>query len=194
MLATLKTMFPVPASLNNEALQTLSREEVQEALEDYVEKLYQQREKEIGSETMRIVERLVMLRVIDQHWIEHLTVMENTRQAIGLEGIGQRDPLVVYKRKGHEMFDELSERIQHDIARTIFNVNIQRQPQQSEGTGTGGAAAAPPARLLQPSKEQKAMAQAVGNREKVGAAPAKLGRNDPCYCGSGKKFKKCHGA
>ena len=193
LLATLKAMFPVPESLSKDALHKLSREEAQEALEDYVEKLYERREKELSPETMRIVERLVMLRVIDQHWIEHLTVMENTRQSIGLEGIGQRDPLVVYKRKGHEMFDELSERIQHDIARTIFNVNIQRQPQQSEGTGTG-AAAPPPARLMQPSKEQKAMAQAVGNRDKISAAPTKLGRNDPCYCGSGKKFKKCHGA
>ena len=196
LLATLKMMFPLPDSLNKETLRTLSREEAQDALEDYVDKLYAQREAELGPETMRVVERLVMLRVIDQHWIEHLTVMENTRQSIGLEGIGQRDPLVVYKRKGHEMFDELSQRIQHDIARTIFNVNVQRQPEPSQGTGTTGGASAPvrQTRILQPSKEQKAMAQAVGNREKLGAAPTKLGRNDPCYCGSGKKFKKCHGA
>ncbi len=180
----LRTMFPLPPSLTEEKLTQLSKAEVASALLDYADRLYESREEEAGAETMRLLERMVMLRSIDVHWIEHLTVMENTRQGIGLQGVAQLDPLVAYKRQGHLMFDELSERIQNDIVRTIYRIGVQRNGQ--------GPRAVQPARAVPESKEQKAMAAAVGNREQVAVA-TKTGRNDPCPCGSGKKFKKCHG-
>ena len=136
---------------------------------------------------MRALERLVMLRTFDVHWIEHLTAMENLRQGIGLQGVAQLDPLVAYKRQGHGMFDELMDRIRQDVARMIFQVGVR-----PASNGASAGAAARPAAVEQ-APEQRQMAAAVGRRGKP-ASGGKIGRNQPCHCGSGKKFKKCHGA
>ncbi len=210
LLAALQTIFALPPSLNAETLSQLSKQEAEDALLRYSDKLYEAREQELGAENMRLLERLVLLRTIDVHWIEHLTAMENLRQGIGLQGVGQRDPLVAYKTQGHSMFEELRERIRQDVARSIYHVNIRREPApapapaaQTTSTATTGATASAPApkqpapqsvRLaLGPTREQKMMQQAVGDRSGV-AVDSKAGRNDPCPCGSGKKYKKCHGA
>ena len=176
----LERIFPLPASLNAETLSQGSREEAVEALQVYANRLYQQREDELTPQTMRILERMVMLRTIDIHWVEHLTSMENLRQGIGLLGIAQRDPLVAYKVQGHAMFDELNHRIQHDIVRTIYHVSVRKEGQT-------------PQQAVAPSKEQKQMAAVVSGRDRQTSTAAKVGRNDPCPCGSGQKYKKCHG-
>ncbi|MSQ26387.1 MAG: preprotein translocase subunit SecA [Dehalococcoidia bacterium] len=196
LMDALKLLFSIPASLTKEAIAALSVEEAGEALNDYVDQLYAEREQQFGEQDMRILERMVMLRTIDVHWIEHLTAMDNMRQGVGLQGIGQRDPLVVYKQQGHQAFQELSERIRHDLARTIFNVAIQRgAPQAETQTSTQGTPrrAVPPA--IAPAKEQKAMLAAISGhgQDTARAGADKVGRNDPCPCGSGKKYKKCHG-
>ena len=197
LLEALKAFFPVPASLTKETLAALSSEEALEALKDYVSQLYSQREQEFGEQDMRILERMVMLRTIDVHWIEHLTSMENLRQGVGLQGIGQRDPLVVYKQQGHQAFQELTARIRLEIARTIFNVAIQRgAPQTETQTSSQGTPRRAAPQLIAPATEQKAMAAAIAGHGQATARPGpdKVGRNDPCPCGSGKKYKKCHGA
>jgi len=135
--------------------------EITEKLTNYAVGLYEQKEKEIGSENMRLIERVVMLRVIDKLWMEHLTAMEDMRQGIGLRAVGQQDPLVVYKREGRSLFDGLLASIQHDVARNIYRVNLVK-------------------------KEPPRQKQAV-------IAGKKVGRNDPCPCGSGKKYKHCCG-
>lgn len=135
--------------------------EIAEKLTNYAVGLYEQKEKEIGSENMRLIERVVMLRVIDKLWMEHLTTMEDMRQGIGLRAVGQQDPLVVYKREGRSLFDGLLASIQHDVARSIYRVNlVKKEP---------------------PRKKQAVI------------AGKKVGRNDPCPCGSGKKYKHCCG-
>jgi preprotein translocase subunit SecA len=135
--------------------------EIAEKLTNYAVGLYEQKEKEIGSENMRLIERVVMLRVIDKLWMEHLTAMEDMRQGIGLRAVGQQDPLVVYKKEGRALFDGLLASIQHDVARNIYRVNlVKKEP---------------------PRKKQAVM------------AGKKVGRNDPCPCGSGKKYKHCCG-
>jgi len=135
--------------------------EIAEKLTNYAVGLYEQKEKEIGSENMRLIERVVMLRVIDKLWMEHLTAMEDMRQGIGLRAVGQQDPLVVYKREGRALFDGLLASIQHDVARNIYRVNlVKKEP---------------------PRKKQAVI------------AGKKVGRNDPCPCGSGKKYKNCCG-
>jgi len=135
--------------------------EITEKLTNYAVGLYEQKEKEIGSENMRLIERVVMLRVIDKLWMEHLTAMEDMRQGIGLRAVGQQDPLVVYKREGRALFDGLLASIQHDVARNIYRVNlVKKEP---------------------PRKKQAVI------------AGKKVGRNDPCPCGSGKKYKHCCG-
>jgi len=135
--------------------------EITEKLTNYAVGLYEQKEKEIGSENMRLIERVVMLRVIDKLWMEHLTAMEDMRQGIGLRAVGQQDPLMVYKREGRALFDGLLASIQHDVARNIYHVNlVKKEP---------------------PRKKQAVI------------AGKKVGRNDPCPCGSGKKYKHCCG-
>ncbi|MGH7764025.1 MAG: SEC-C metal-binding domain-containing protein, partial [Candidatus Dormibacteraceae bacterium] len=142
----------------------------------------------------------VMLRTIDWQWMEYLTQMEHFREGIGLRAYGQRDPLIEYKNEAFEMFNELRERIQASIVARIFRVQVQRNapppppapivrqvmesgPAEPDGANGAGrkAAAAPQPRAGLPA----GVAAAEGQ--------AKIGRNDPCWCGSGKKYKRCHG-
>jgi preprotein translocase subunit SecA len=102
--------------------------EIAEKLSDYAVELYNQREQEIGGDIMRVVERQVMLRVIDRLWMEHLTAMDRMRRDIGLRAAGQQNPLVVYKREGHALFEALLASIQHDVVHTIYHVNVSKEP------------------------------------------------------------------
>ena len=160
---------------------------------------YDRKVEEIGADLMPIVERDVMLRTIDWQWMEYLTQMEHFREGIGLRAYGQRDPLVEYKNEAFEMFNELRDRIQGSIVSRIFRVTVQRnapppppppmvkhvmESGPGEVDGAAGKNGAPKKRAAAP----------VGAAEAGGAGPAgKIGRNDPCWCGSGKKYKRCHG-
>jgi preprotein translocase subunit SecA len=175
LIADAAAIFPLPPELNAAALSPMPPKEIEDKLMEAAEALYGEREKEVGPDNMRIVERLVMLRTIDNLWVEHLTNMEDMRQGIGLHAVAQRDPLVAYKREGHEMFQNLLASIRHDVARMIYHVNVvRREEPQKAPVGAQAAAGG--------SKKQQA---------KVGGK--KVGRNDPCPCGSGKKYKHCCG-
>jgi preprotein translocase subunit SecA len=154
------TIFPLPSQFDSNGFSELSAEEITKRLISYAIEFYDQREKEMGAENMRLVERIVMLRIIDKLWTEHLTAMEDMRQGIGLRAVGQQDPLVVYKREGRILFDGLLASVQHDIVRNIYRVSLVKEP---------------------PRKRQAVF------------AGKKIGRNDPCPCGSGKKYKYCCG-
>lgn len=169
-------ILPLPPDINRDALLRMSRDEVEDRLLRHAEGLYEEREKELGSENMRVLERLVMLRIIDNLWMEHLTVMEDMRQGIGLRAVGQGDPLIVYKREGHAMFQGLLDNIRHDVVRTIYHVNIVRQEAREPVMASAPAAG-----------------QQGSRRERAKVAGRKVGRNDPCPCGSGKKYKYCCG-
>ena len=192
LLGAVRAFFPLPKDLTEERVGQLSREEAKEAIVQYADDLYEQVEAAVSPEIMRVLERMVMLRTIDTHWVEHLTGVENMRQGIGLQGVAQIDPLVAYKRQGHAMFEELSARIQNTIARSIYHSALGQSGQARQQAPSASARRAP-ASVVSPSTEQKAMAAAVGERGNVQPS-AKVGRNDPCPCGSGKKYKKCHGA
>jgi len=158
----MSTIYPLPAHLGKRDLAQMSRKEVEKALLDYADSLYEEREEELEPEKMRVVERLVMLRAIDRRWVEHLTSMDNMRQSIGLESVGQRDPKVAYKTQGYATFQDMMAGVQQDIVHTIYRVGIVRKEEKP--------------------REREAVP--------VGAKPR---RNDPCPCGSGKKYKKCCG-
>jgi preprotein translocase subunit SecA len=160
LLEDVSTIFPLPPQFRSDGLSELSTQQITEKLTDYAIELYNQREQELGPDNMRIAERLVMLRVIDRLWMEHLTAMEHLREGIGLRAVGQEQPLVVYKREGHAFFEALLASIQHDVAHSIYHVGIAKEA---------------------PKKKEAVMA---GKR---------VGRNDPCPCGSGKKYKHCCG-
>ncbi|MEK9152202.1 MAG: SEC-C metal-binding domain-containing protein, partial [Patescibacteria group bacterium] len=124
----------------------------------------------------------MMLRAIDTLWVEHLDAMEHLRTGIGLQGYGQRDPLVEYKRESYRMFNQLMQAINHDVVYAIFKISIVREsssaPSLMERQGL---------RLSAPSKSAAGQVSTEGES----AGEPKVGRNDPCPCGSGKKYKKC---
>ena len=171
-------IFPLPPTLDIAALSQMKPNQIEDRLIELAEALYEEREKEVGSDNMRVLERLVMLRVIDTLWVEHLTAMERMREGIGLVAAGQRDPLVAYKTGGHNMFQSLLSAIQHDVAHTIYHVKIERREAPQ-------AAPSPMAKV--------AVNRGGTSRQRAKVSGKKIGRNDPCPCGSGKKYKHCCG-
>jgi preprotein translocase subunit SecA len=134
---------------------------------------YTEREEELGKDVLERVEKSVMLSVIDNKWREHLSEMDYLRAGIGLRAMGQRDPLSEYQREGYDMFMDMVDSVKRDSVRYLFNVEVAQpktEPQRVKANPTGGRAQTKP------------------------ATSDKVGRNDPCPCGSGKKYKKCHGA
>jgi preprotein translocase subunit SecA len=174
-------IFPLPVGMNTEEdLSSLKRNEIEERLTRHAEEMYDAREEEMGADNMRLLERLLMLRTVDIHWVHHLTAMDNLRQGIGLHAFGQRDPLIMYKTEGSRMFQALRERMEHDIVHSIYQASI------APARGAKGADSQPKA---------SPMAAASGRRkEAVPVGAQKVGRNEQCPCGSGKKYKRCHGA
>ena len=186
-IGEVSAMFPLPPDMATpEQIALVDREEVSTRLVDHVDEVYMQREGEIGEEEFRTVERAVMLRTIDSNWVEHLTAMENLRQGIGLHAYGQRDPLVMFKREGYEMFERLLAKIQRDVARTILRVELR----------VDGRPAQRPNQLAATRAPVMSGATSGGSRPRSPGPQGgqKTGRNDSCPCGSGKKYKRCHGA
>ena len=157
---------PLPPEISTASLSKLNQEKVETALIEYTEKLYEQREKEMGADNTRLLERLIMLKTIDDLWKQHLTAMDHLRQKVSLESMRQIDPLVIYKKEGHAYFESLTASIQHDLVYTIFRANIT---------------------LKEPAAQKISSKSSTPSNKKVG-------RNDPCPCGSGKKYKHCCGS
>jgi preprotein translocase subunit SecA len=181
--------------------ETLTEEFVEDALETYAE-----REEEFSPELLREIERFVILQVVDARWREHLEAMDYLREGVHLRAMAQKDPLVEYRGEGHIMFEELSRTVREEVVTTLFHVQLQpdeaEQLQPTEGP-----------RQLEYEHETAAGADAIAAAGGGGAATATalatapaavpqqvvnehrdVGRNAPCWCGSGKKFKRCHGA
>ena len=187
LINEIRQVCPLPPELaTEEQVYDWSRDQIQEILVDFAETVYQAREEDIGAEQLRTVERLLLLRAIDNHWVQHLTAMENLRTGVGLQAYGQRDPLVVYRSEGHKMFGDLQVAVENEVIHTIFHAQLTEQPPQ----GTGRRQAAAPISKESPMKainDPMRASAPVGNGGKVG-------RNTSCPCGSGKKYKRCHGA
>ena len=184
-VSELSLICPPPPDLSNEdKVLRWSQEEIQQKLSGYAETAYDARESELEEEQMRTLERLLLLRAIDIHWVNHLTEMGNLRTGIGLHAYGQRDPLVMYRSEGRRMFQELLQRMQYDVVHTLFHVTVSQQP------GNGDRRRSPE-QLAQASPMKAVSGQ---RRQAVAAGGTKIGRNAPCPCGSGKKYKRCCGA
>lgn len=176
----------------------LTEEELVPVINDVITKTYDQREKQIGTAAMRQIEKFVMLSTIDKLWIDHLDAVDDLREGIGLRGYAQRDPLVEYKAEAFAMFEKLVDSINYEIARKIFRVQIIQAPVKPiEAQEIKPAEPQPEiVKPIQPAVSGFAAAFAKAGSRPAGSNPAakksKLGRNDPCWCNSGKKFKKCH--
>ena len=197
------------------------REDLRESLLADALGSYDRRESEFGDEIMRQLERAILLQIIDNRWREHLYEMDYLREGIHLRGFAQIDPLVAYKNEGFTMFEQLMHSIWEEFARLIFHVEVEVAPQAQQqfapaqqvgGFDYSGGTAEQPSALGQAAVATASGADVAAEAAIEGNAPAgngggipeqetvvkedkdKIGRNDPCWCGSGKKYKKCHGA
>jgi len=177
LLTDLNTIVPVPPSINDKTLLEMRPKEVEEKFVQLAESLYADREKEMGADQMRVLERLVMLQIIDRLWVEHLTAMEHMRLQAGWQTLRQTRSVDAYKRSGYEQFQTLLDTIRHDVAHTIFHVRIEKRE-----------AAQPESPMV-----KAAVGSGAGRRQKAAVGSKKIGRNAPCPCGSGKKYKHCCG-
>ena len=224
LFARIAEIFPVSFGLEDVDPASTNREELTERLVEDALRLYDERERELGEELMRVLERYLLLQTIDQRWREHLYDMDYLREGIGLRGLAQVDPLIAYKNEGFELFQDLMNTIWSDFARMIFNVEISMevdgQPEEvipdpaeasasnwvggggltySSGSSTAtalgalaGGDTAPSALGIAEAPQPSEEPMSNVTQRRVDAVD-QIGRNDPCWCGSGKKFKKCHG-
>nr|BAM45343.1 preprotein translocase subunit SecA [uncultured bacterium] len=170
------------------SIRDMGRDALLEDLRVQVRDAYDRREQDLGSDLMRFLEKNFMLQVIDHHWKDHLLGMDHLRDGIGLRGYGQKDPLIEYKREGYDLFAGMMERVKADALDRLFHVQAVRNEAQPT------APPPPPPVISRP------LPPLILNRGEEPVAPQtvqrsdeKVGRNDPCPCGSGKKYKKCHG-
>jgi preprotein translocase subunit SecA len=189
------TIMPLPPELNASTLDSLKSKEIEEKLVSQAEALYEQREKEFGDQNMRILERLVMLRIIDSLWVEHLTNMDQMRLEAGWQTLRQVKAVDAYKNEGYQQFQVLLDTIRHDVAHTIYHVGIRQEARLPELRRSGGQARQP---VKEPAPSPMARVAGRPNQRpqsprQVGVGAKKVGRNDPCPCGSGKKYKHCCG-
>jgi preprotein translocase subunit SecA len=175
-----------------------TREQMREELLAVLTGKYEEKEVLLGGETMRLHERFLMLQVVDQQWKDHLLAIDHLKEGIGLRGYGQRDPLVEYKKESFELFTLMKERIEDLTVQYLFRL----QPVVREAAAAGSESVSAPVRLPRerrgPPVNYSYGAAASGGQdakvETVQRSAPKVGRNDPCPCGSGRKYKKCHGA
>ena len=181
----------------------MNRQELGDAIFDRLKQRYDAKEKLIGPDAMRHHERMIMLSVLDSQWKDHLLNMDHLKEGIGLRGYGQHDPLVEYKRESFDMFEEMMKRFQEDTVRYLYLMQVlerpsepvEAQPAMAGGDGNGRR----PRNIATSVDELEEAFQRRKRRElqearMVVRGAAKVGRNDPCPCGSGKKYKKCCGA
>ncbi|TML90243.1 MAG: preprotein translocase subunit SecA [Actinobacteria bacterium] len=193
-----------------EDLSEISRETLIQEFQQDAQDEYTAKEEELGADLMRELERFVVLQVVDQRWREHLENMDYLREGIHLRGMAQKDPLVEYTGEGHKMFLELGRAIREEVVLHLFHAELAPEDapaleqQQATGNGRGNgrmqyehetaAGAAAIAAAGAGEAVTMAVPSAAGVQTVVAGDHEKIGRNDPCWCGSGKKFKKCHGA
>lgn len=177
-------------------LEKLSAEEIKEQVWKVIKERYQEKEELVGADFLRHYERMIMLEVVDQQWKDHLTNVEHLKEGIGLRGYGQKDPLVEYKKETKALFDSMIDRIDEETCRVLFNIRFVKQEEQ----------APPPPPPIHPKRRvpitfTKANSSALAAGAEASTKPKtvvhtqpKVGRNENCPCGSGKKYKKCCGA
>lgn len=189
-LGRITSRFNGMLSYTDEQLASLDEDTLREDVKACFTKLYDEKEAEIGAEQMREVERMIMLRVVDNRWMDHIDAMDQLKNGIGLRAVGQQDPAQAYAKEGFDMFDEMIADIREETVRFCYNVTVTTRTERRRTTSgtaskedyvdntSGGPASAP-------------KAEKTGKQETVVRNEPKIGRNDPCPCGSGKKYKNC---
>src|SRR5216683_1118600 len=203
---------------------TLSHEQLADAAAEAVKKRYEEKEKQFGADLMRWLERRIILDVVDSQWKDHLLSLDHLKEGIGLRGYAQKDPIVEFKKEAFTLFEDMMTRIDNETIRYLFHIQVQQgeppqqaprprpEPPRTPPQSAAAAVASAAARASEPQhlpavareierrqqRQQKDLQYQTGPAQAEAPKPvkvgAKVGRNDPCPCGSGKKYKKCHGA
>ena len=168
-------------------------EEIEVQIWEKLKAKYADKEKQIGDEAMRTYERIIMLNIIDAQWKDHLLALDHLKQGIGLVGYGQKDPLVEYKKESFDMFQAMLDRIDTTTIRSLFNLQVVAE-QAPDELQRRRAARRASMNFTGPNQGAAPAGEEAGKGKTVVRSEPKVGRNDPCPCGSGKKYKKCHGA
>jgi preprotein translocase subunit SecA len=202
------SIFRLPPEIRPDSMTDLGQDELADALIEASDEAYAERERALGEEVVRAWERRVLLVTLSGLWIHHVDAMDELREAALLQAFGQQDPLVVYKRQAFDMFGQFQVMFRKNVVYQIYHVLFQptaalileqaRIAGDDAGTNgkavsSGNGARANGRRPEATAREAAGHARRNKARPRVPAGTAKLGRNDPCYCGSGKKFKHCHG-
>jgi preprotein translocase subunit SecA len=213
LFAALAGYYPISVRPEDLDLEGLTQEEMLDQLEDDAIAAYERREEELGTDLTRELERWVLLQLIDQHWREHLYAMDYLREGIHLRALGQKDPLSEYRLEGHQMFDETMDLVKSEFVRYMFHLELEQapEPEAQQPAEVGYSYANDPIQGFDgygegefsevgelaedgaPEVEGRGGGVAVVE-QRIVADEDRVGRNDPCPCGSGKKYKKCHGA
>jgi preprotein translocase subunit SecA len=195
LLARIREIYPTTLQESTFDVETTAYDDVVDAFVADGLAVYEQRERELGVDQMRQIERLVLLNVIDNRWREHLYEMDYLQEGIGLRAMGQKDPLVEYQREGFEMFQRMQDTIKEDFARYVFHVELVRDDQRRRREPSRVRQERRQIPMAAPAAASTPPAEEAGEEEAVvqQARSEKIPRNAPCPCGSGKKYKLCHG-
>ena len=196
--------------LTEEERGALTAEDLKDLVMEAFEALYQDKEKELGTERMRELERMILIRVVDNKWMDHIDAMDQLKHGIGLRALGQQDPAAAYAQEGFDMFELMIQNIKEETVKFCYNVTIQTSSERKQILGAGkrlkegfedATKSIPGAggldmegdELGQGGPRQQQIPERQNKQETVRRELPKVGRNDPCPCGSGKKYKYCHG-
>lgn len=188
----IKTVYDFDIDSEGLDLQRYTTQEVVDTIWERLKLKYEDKEKQIGPEAMRTYERIIMLNIIDAQWKDHLLSLDHLKQGIGLVGYGQKDPLVEYKKQSFDLFQEMLDRIDTSTIRSLFNLQIV-SGDPPETVRRRAPLRPSPLTFTGPNQGAAPAGEEAGKTKTVVRDQPKVGRNEACPCGSGKKFKKCHG-
>jgi preprotein translocase subunit SecA len=189
----IKTIYDFDADSENIDIPSMSSQEVVDTIWERLKVKYERKEEQIGPEAMRTYERIIMLNIIDAQWKDHLLSLDHLKQGIGLVGYGQKDPLVEYKKQSFDLFQEMLDRIDTTTIRSLFNLQVVSEQAPETLQQRRAARRAASLRFTGPNQGAAPAGEEDGKVKTVVRDQPKVGRNEPCPCGSGKKYKKCHG-
>jgi preprotein translocase subunit SecA len=218
ILNELEPIYPIKQRVSLEDMQHKDRDEIRRILGDTLTAAYERKEAEVSPQLMRMIEqRYLLLPIIDRQWVDHLYVMDHLKNGIGLRGYGQKDPRVEYEKEAYEIFEDLKNNIADEAIKSIFRVQLQEGPppdltpeqvaafQAQDGIPGFAPIPAgslqpvpqllgqPPAPIRRPPQQLRTNKDDDSPAQPLHRDQPKVGRNDMCPCGSGKKYKKCHG-
>src|SRR5262249_27057226 len=188
----IKTIYDLDPDFEGINIPSMTSQEVVDAIWERLKLKYETKEEQIGPEAMRTYERIIMLNIIDAQWKDHLLSLDHLKQGIGLVGYGQKDPLVEYKKQSFDLFQEMLDRIDTSTIRSLFNLQVVSE-QAAENLQQRRARRPAALRFTGPNQGAAPAGEEDGKVKTVVRDQPKVGRNEPCPCGSGKKYKKCHG-